>query len=96
MDSLIDKAIKVACVAHKDQCRKGSNVPYVSHLFAVALILQEAGACKEQIIAGILHDTLEDTDYTYEELKEEFGTTIADYVKFCSEYDPKAPWQLRK
>lgn len=96
MDILVDKAIRVACLAHKDQCRKGSEVPYISHLFAVALILQEAGANKEQIIAGILHDTLEDTDYTYEELESEFGKTIAEYVKFCSEYDTKAPWQLRK
>jgi (p)ppGpp synthase/HD superfamily hydrolase len=93
---LIDKAIRVACLAHQGQIRKGSDVPYISHLFAVALMLQNAKASPEQVAAGILHDTLEDTLYTYEELLNDFGQTVTDYVKFCSEHDPKASWQLRK
>ncbi|HEY9885697.1 MAG TPA: HD domain-containing protein [Vampirovibrionales bacterium] len=96
MDFEIDKAIKFASVAHKEQTRKGSNVPYISHLFAVALLLKDFGATKEQLMAGILHDTIEDTDVSYEDIEREFGKTVADYVESCSEVDLQDSWDLRK
>jgi (p)ppGpp synthase/HD superfamily hydrolase len=96
MHPLIDKAIKFAARAHQGQFRKGSDVPYISHPFAVALILQEAGASPEQVMAGILHDVIEDTDCTAKELETHFGKKVAELVHSCSEYDPKAPWELRK
>jgi len=96
MNELIDKAIKFACCAHQNQFRKGSNIPYISHPFAVALILQKTGASDEQIIAGILHDVVEDTQASLEDIKFEFGDKIAQLVEACSECDPKAPWENRK
>lgn len=96
MNELIDKAIKFACCAHHDQFRKGSNIPYISHPFAVALILQKAEASDEQIIAGILHDVVEDTHASLQDIKFEFGSKIAELVEACSECDPKAPWEERK
>jgi (p)ppGpp synthase/HD superfamily hydrolase len=96
MDYLIDKAIKFATQAHSGQYRKGSDLPYITHPFAVSIILAQEGASQEQIIAGILHDVVEDTDVTIEEIKENFGNKVADLVFACSEYDPKASWYERK
>ncbi len=96
MHPLIDKAIKFASRAHLGQFRKASDIPYISHPFAVALLLQEAGASNEQIMAGILHDVVEDTDCTLEELERTFGTKVAELVQACSEYDSSAPWESRK
>jgi len=61
---LIDKAIIVAAQAHHGQYRKGTQIPYITHPFAVGMLLAQAG-CKEHVIAGgILHDTVEDTERT--------------------------------
>ena len=85
--SIIDQAIIFAAIAHKDQTRKSTNIPYVSHPFAVGMILQKAKCSDEVVAAGILHDTLEDTSTTYEELAEEFGTKVAQLVRSASEQD---------
>ena len=95
-DLRIDEAIKLSSIAHDGQFRKGNKIPYISHPLAVGLILQKAGATDEQIIAGILHDTIEDTYLEFADLEEKFGTKIAQLVLACSEEDPKAPWQERK
>lgn len=92
----IDRAIKFAARAHNGQFRKGSDIPYISHPLAIALLLQEAGATTEQIIAGILHDTVEDTDVTLKEIEEKFGKKVAALVEACSEYDSSAAWENRK
>lgn len=96
MDSEINKAIQFAARAHHGQFRKGTDIPYISHPYAVAFLLQEAKASKEQIMAGILHDVVEDTDCTFTEIENLFGKKVADLVQACSEYDPKAPWENRK
>jgi len=77
----IEKAIQKAAILHEGQRRKGSQEPpYVTHLFAVAAILSGHTDDEEVIIAGLLHDTLEDTDYTKEELQFEFGERVAAIV----------------
>lgn len=73
--SMIDKAYATACEAHKDQVRK-SGEPYIIHPLCVAIILADLELDKETIIAGLLHDVVEDTIMTNEELKEQFGSDV--------------------
>jgi guanosine-3',5'-bis(diphosphate) 3'-pyrophosphohydrolase len=73
--SMIDKAYATACEAHKDQMRK-SGEPYIIHPLCVAIILADLELDKETIIAGLLHDVVEDTIMTNEELKEQFGPDV--------------------
>ncbi|NLP35798.1 MAG: bifunctional (p)ppGpp synthetase/guanosine-3',5'-bis(diphosphate) 3'-pyrophosphohydrolase [Clostridiales bacterium] len=74
--SMIEKAYHLAFDAHKDQFRK-SGEPYIIHPLCVAIILAELELDKESIVAGILHDVVEDTDYTNEEISEMFSPEIA-------------------
>ena len=77
----IEEAIEVAAEAHHGQYRKGTRTPYITHPYAVGLILMEVGCTEAVIIAGILHDTVEDTDLTLEFIREHFGSAIADIVE---------------
>ena len=74
--SMIEKAYKVASEAHKDQKRK-SGEPYIIHPLCVAIILADLELDKETIVAGLLHDAVEDTWMTYEEVEREFGGEVA-------------------
>ena len=73
--SLIEKAYRTAFDAHKDQKRK-SGEPYIVHPLCVAIILADLEMDKETIVAGLLHDIVEDTSYTVEQLREEFGEEV--------------------
>lgn len=77
---LILKAYEFAKEKHKDQKRK-TGEPYVVHPVSVANILAELGMDAETVIAALLHDVLEDTDATYEEVKERFGESVANLVE---------------
>ena len=77
--SLIEKAYKTASVAHKDQLRK-SGEPYIIHPLYVAIILADLEMDKETIVAGLLHDVVEDTIMTEEEITEVFGEEVAQLV----------------
>ncbi len=74
--SMIEKAYRLANDLHKDQKRK-SGEPYIIHPLCVAITLAELELDKETIIAGILHDVVEDTDYTMEDVAREFSEEIA-------------------
>ena len=76
----ITKAFDLANNAHKDQRRK-SGEPYIIHPLYVAIILADLKMDTKSIIAGILHDIIEDTDISYDDLKKEFGKTVADVVE---------------
>ena len=74
--SMIEKAYKVASEAHEGQKRK-SGEPYIIHPLCVAIILADLELDKETIVAGLLHDAVEDTWMTYEEAEKEFGSEVA-------------------
>ncbi len=77
--SLIEKAYNVASDAHKDQLRR-SGEPYIIHPLSTATILADLEMDKETIVAGLLHDVVEDTIMTKEDLDREFGSDVAELV----------------
>ncbi|MCD7035456.1 HD domain-containing protein [Metabacillus sp. GX 13764] len=93
--NLIDEARRYAEQMHQGQVRKLSGKPYFSHVENVATILMKAGAGKELIAAGYLHDTVEDTQTSPLELEELFGTKVADLVSSNTE-DKRLSWEERK
>ena len=97
----IEQAIRAASVLHYTQKRKGSMpYPYITHLLSVAFILQEYTDDEDVIIASLLHDTLEDTDYTEEELESDFGARVCELVKTVTEptelKGKKLTWREKK
>lgn len=98
----IQLAINEAAVLHREQKRKGADIPYVTHLFAVAVILSNYTDDEDVIAAGLLHDTLEDVPgYTQEDIEKSFGERVASIVKEVTEekytgQNEKATWQKRK
>ena len=74
--SLIEKAYRLADDAHRNQVRK-SGEPYIIHPLCVAIILADLEMDKETIAAGLLHDVVEDTIFTTEEIREQFGDDVA-------------------
>jgi (p)ppGpp synthase/HD superfamily hydrolase len=96
-------ALSFAAELHQDQVRKGTTIPYVSHLMAVAAITLEAGGSETQAIAALLHDSVEDQGGlpTLEVIRAKFGDEVARIVGACSDAAPadgevKAPWRERK
>src|SRR5207237_3593873 len=94
--NMIDRALEMAAEAHEGQFRKGTEIPYISHPAAVGLMLAKAGCSDDVVAAGILHDTVEDTYVTLEQIRQAFGERVAAIVEGCSEPDKTAPWEERK
>lgn len=97
----IEQALRAATILHKDQVRKGIvPIPYVSHLFAVTMIIADYTDNEDVIIAALLHDTLEDTDYTPQELQDDFGGTVREIVEAVTEPESdqtnKLSWKEKK
>ena len=97
------RALELALGAHGDQKRKGSGIPYSSHLLQVAGLVQEHGGDVEQAAAALLHDAIEDSAaVSYERIRDEFGASVADIVRDCTDTGPgeqpgrKRPWVERK
>ena len=97
--SLLDEAVALALDAFRPIRRKGTSVPYVTHLLAVTALVGEHGGDEEQMIAAVLHDYLEDIRAATPALLEErFGERVARIVQALSDTTehPKPPWQERK
>ncbi len=92
---MINKAIKFAAEAHAGATRKGSDIPFILHPLEAAAIVARLSNDQDLMIAAILHDTIEDTDVTYDDIKREFGARIADLVNHESE-DKTKTWLERK
>ena len=91
----LDEAIRFATERHTGQTRKGTNIPYILHPLEVLQILYSMRADSELLIAGVLHDTVEDTDTTLDEIRERFGSEVAELVASNSE-DKSKTWEERK
>ena len=76
---MVNKAFNLAFVAHKEQ-KRDSGEPYIIHPIEVATILAELGMDTSTIVAGLLHDVIEDTEYTYDDIKKIFGEEVANLV----------------
>lgn len=89
-------AITFAARAHSGQYRKASPLPYILHPLNVARILIECDAGDEIVIAAVLHDVVEDTPVTLEQVRAEFGNEVARMVQGMSEPNRKDTWENRK
>lgn len=92
---MIQKAIEVATRAHQGQFWKTDQLPYITHPYSGGMILSRAQASEEVIVAGILHDVIEDTSMTKEDLIKEFNLGVATIVEGCSE-NKSLSWGARK
>jgi len=95
----LDRAAALAVDSFRGKLRKGSNVPYVTHLFMVCALVGEHGGDEDQMIAALLHDYLEDIEgSSYAHLHDVFGVRVADLVLALSDTTtrPKPPWKKRK
>ncbi|PSO77686.1 MAG: phosphohydrolase [Cyanobacteria bacterium QS_4_48_99] len=99
------EALAYASNLHLQQKRKGSNIPYITHLMAVANLALEHGATEIEAIAALLHDAAEDKggSETLKTIQEKFGKEVAEIVEACSDSladtttgEQKLPWKQRK
>lgn len=96
----LQRALEYASRLHRDQYRKGTRVPYITHLLAVAAIVGENGGTENEVVAALLHDAPEDQGglATLEDIRARFGDEVAEIVEGCTDTydDPKPPWRERK
>ena len=91
----LEQALAVTLVAHAGQTRKGSPMPYAVHPLHVTWILARHSQDEDLLVAALLHDVVEDTDWTLEGLRERFGARVAAIVGELSE-DKRDSWSVRK
>ncbi len=102
--SPVVRAFEFAYNAHKGTKRKATNVPYIIHPLSVAVNLMKTNASEELVVAGLLHDLIEDEGVKLSEISANFGEKVASLVKGASEptklrkstSDPKKTWKKRK
>lgn len=93
--ALLNNAIKFAVEKHAGQVRKGTDLPYIVHPLEVMTILGAMRADAEVMATGVLHDTVEDTDATIDDIKANFGDRVAELVQGHTE-DKSKSWEERK
>jgi (p)ppGpp synthase/HD superfamily hydrolase len=100
LNTRFEEALIFAARLHAGQKRKGKDLPYISHLMAVAALVSEAGGDGDEVIAALLHDAVEDQGglETLQEIRRRFGEGVAMIVEGCSDSfsTPKPPWLERK
>ncbi len=100
MSERFTEALVYAAETHRNQVRKGSGIPYFSHLMAVAALVLENGGGETEAMAALLHDAVEDQGGAprLNAIREKFGATVAEIVAGCTEtlIDPALEWEERK
>ena len=95
-----EEALPYAARLHRDQTRKGTDTPYVTHLLAVAAIVGENGGTEDETVAALLHDAPEDRGgrKRLEDIRDRFGDVVARIVDGCTDTyeNPKPAWRPRK
>ena len=95
-----EHALPYASRLHRDQVRKGTSTPYITHLLAVASIVGENGGTEDEVVAALLHDAPEDQggEARLRDIRAQFGDGVAEIVDGCTDtYEtPKPPWRERK
>jgi (p)ppGpp synthase/HD superfamily hydrolase len=95
-----DEALAYASDLHRTQVRKGTDIPYLSHLLSVSALVLKNGGDEDQAIAGLLHDAAEDQGgaATLDEIRSRFGDRVAGFVADATDSwtEPKPPWRERK
>ena len=94
--SRVFEAIEFATKAHFGQFRKGTNIPYIVHPLGVGKILINHGVSEDVVVAGILHDTIEDTSVTLGDIGTRFGSNVKKIVRGASEPNRADTWKDRK
>ena len=89
----LTRAADIARRAHNTQTRKGSDVPYLSHLFAVAALVMESGGSEDQVCAALLHDVLEDAGVSW---SDEIRAELGEHVLALVAEGHKESWRTRK
>lgn len=96
MDKIME-AIDYATIAHSGQIRKTSGKPKIVHPYGVAMIIYSYGYSEDLVIAGLLHDVVEDCkDYSIQDIARRFGKKVAKYVSDVTEPDKTLDWKTRK
>ncbi|HEV7860340.1 MAG TPA: HD domain-containing protein [Pyrinomonadaceae bacterium] len=100
LSARFDVALSFAARLHAGQLRKGTEIPYVAHLLAVAGLVLEYGGNEDEAIAALLHDAIEDQGgaATREVIRRLFGEEVTEIVNGCTDTEemPKPPWRERK
>ena len=101
LTSKFDEALQLASHLHREQARKGTQIPYISHLLSVSAFVLEYGGTEAQAIAALLHDAVEDCGGkpTLVKIETQFGREVAAIVESCTDsFDegPKRDWKERK
>ena len=101
-----EEALVYGHQVHKKQKRKGTQIPYISHLIGVSSLVLEANGSEDEAIGALLHDSIEDCPEDYpggvsqlrEEIRSKFGESVLAIVEHCTDADqtPKPPWRERK
>src|SRR5579872_2692551 len=95
-----DDALTIAREAHATQKRKGTEIPYIAHLLAVAALVLEDGGDEQEVIAALLHDAIEDGggEQMRQRIRGRFDGRVAAIVAACTDTDkdPKPAWRERK
>jgi len=100
LSTRFEEALLYAAQLHAGQTRKGTDIPYISHLLGVTSLVLQHGGDEDQAIAALLHDGPEEAGgrATLEEIRRRFGDRVADIVEGCTDSwtTPKPPWRERK
>lgn len=92
--------MKLVMALHQDQVRKDTQIPYITHLWAVAALVGEYGGDEGQVVAALLHDSVEDhgEKISFAQISTQFGNRVAEIVEGCTDLEqfPQPPWKERK